>query len=55
MKATGINLSCDSESEVPILMHCEASVLNSAHVTSLTDAKGNYTCEMNKGQATYTN
>lgn len=36
-----------------ILVQCKASDLNSAHVTSLTDAKRNYVCEMNRGPATW--
>lgn len=54
-KATGVNLRCDSESQVPILVQCKASVLNSAHVTSLTAAKTNCVCKMNRGHVTYVN
>lgn len=55
MKATGVKQRCDSESQVPILVQCKASVLNSAHVTSLIDAKQNCACEMNREHAIYMN
>lgn len=54
-KATGVNLRCDSESQVPILVQRKASVLNSAYVTSLTAAKTNCVRKMNRGHVTYVN